>query len=188
MVYLLLAAGFEDIEAVVPIDILRRAKIPVTTVGVTGRLVTSSHGLIVESDLHIDALNAADMDMLILPGGPGVNNLRASPKVGELVRCAVLGNKLVGAICAAPELLAEQGLLNGRRAVCYPSSEETLVRGGAHIERDRLVTHDRNIITAKAAGASIEFALKLVAMISGWPASETVRGEIAYAHLEKCLT
>ena len=188
MVYILFADGFEDIEAVALVDILRRAGIDLTTVGVTGQRVTSSHGLTVEADAVLDEIDADTLDMLILPGGPGVDNLRSNPKVLTLIRDAARKDKLIGAICAAPGLLAEQGLLAGRRAVCFPSCEQTLTRHGAHIESDRQVTHDRNIVTAKAAGSAIEFALKLVAMLRGWPVSESVRAAIHYEHMDRALT
>jgi len=188
MVYLLLADGFEDIEAVAPIDILRRAGIPLTTVGVPERRVASSHGLVVEADIVLEELDAADLEMLVLPGGPGREGLRQSPRVSALIRDAARDGKLIGAICGAPELLAEQGLLNGRRAVCFPDSEEILIRHGARIERDRQVTHDKNLITARAAGCAVEFALKLVAMLRGWPAAESVRAAIYFENTEKTLT
>ena len=188
MVYVLLADGFEDIEAVAPIDILRRAGVPLTTVGVTGLRVISSHGLVIETDETLDQVDAAKLDMLVLPGGPGTDNLKASPGVLSLLQTAARDGKLIGAICAAPGILAELGLLNGRRAVCFPTVEETLILHGAHIEKDRQVTHDRNLVTARSAGSAIEFALKLVAMLCGWPASETVRAAIHYEHGGKALT
>ena len=188
MVYLLLADGFEDLEAVAPIDILRRAGIPLTTVGVTGRRVTSKHGLTVEADTTLDGTGADDLDMLVLPGGPGAETLRTDPRVLALLQAAARDGRIIGAICAAPGILAEQGLLTGRRAVCFPSCEETLIEYGAHIERDKQVTHDRNLVTARAAGSSIEFALKLVAMLRGWPASESVRAAIHYEYTDRALT
>ncbi len=188
MVYLLLPDGFEDIEAVAPIDILRRAGVPVTTVGLNGRPVVSAHNLTVEADATLADVKLSDMDMLVLPGGPGVQNYRKSEAALALVRDAAAAEKLIGAICAAPTVLAELGLLQGRRAVCFPSCEGTLVRHGAHIETDRQVTHDRNLITARAAGSAVEFALKLVAMLRGWTASESVRASIYYEGHDRALT
>lgn len=189
MVYILLADGFEDIEAVAPIDILRRADIEVTLVGVTGSTVVSSHGLAVKTEAPLEGVDAGDLEMLVLPGGGlGVDNLNKMPAVAALVKKTLADGKLVGAICAGPTILAELGLLDGRRAVCYPSCEETLKAHGAHIETDKLVTHDKNIVTAQAAGSSIEFALKLVAMLRGWAASEKVRRAICYEHVERSLT
>ena len=188
MVYLLLADGFEDIEAVAPIDILRRAGIPLTTVGVTGRRVTSKHQLVVEADAAPEEIDASDLEMLVLPGGPGVEHLKAAPQVISLIQKAAREGKLIGAICAAPGLLAKLGLLDGWRAVCFPSCEELLIQHGAHIERDRQVVQDRNLVTAKAAGAAIGFALKLVSMLRGWPAAEAVRADICYEYTDKALT
>ncbi|MDR3208105.1 MAG: DJ-1/PfpI family protein [Oscillospiraceae bacterium] len=188
MVYLLLADGFEDLEAVAPIDVLRRADIPLTTVGVSDRRVTSAHGLTVEADAVLDGLDVSDMEMLVLPGGPGVDNLRHSPAVKTLLRDAARAGKLIGAICAAPALLAELGLLKGKRAVCFPDCEQTLTDHGVHIETDRQVTHDLNIITARAAGSAVEFALKLTAMLRGWGAAEAIRAAIHHAEADKSLT
>ncbi len=188
MVYLLLADGFEDIEAVAPIDILRRAKVPLTTVGVTGRKVVSKYGLSVETDAILSDIKTEGMEMLVLPGGPGVQHFKANPAVLELVKAADREGRLIAAICAGPTVLAELGLLSGRRAVCFPGCVEELVQHGARIETDKQVTSDRNIITGQAAGSAIEFALKLVAMLRGWAASEKVRAEIYYEGHGKALT
>ena len=179
MVYILLATGFEDIEAVAPIDILRRAEIPVVTVGVTGGFVASKHGLIVQPDARIESINAADLEMLVLPGGPGVDNLRSSARVTSLILETAKQGKPIGAICAAPGLLAELDLLRGRRAICFPSCEEQLTRHGALLERGARVVCDAPFVTAKAAGASIDFALALVSLLRGQPAADTVRGHIS---------
>ncbi|MCL2747191.1 MAG: DJ-1/PfpI family protein [Oscillospiraceae bacterium] len=180
MVYLLLADGFEDIEAVVPIDILRRANIPLTTVGVTTRRVTSSHGFTVEADASLKEVILLDLEMLVLPGGPGVAHFRSSQAVTSLIKDVSKWGKPIGAICAAPGLLAELGLLSGRRAVCFPSCEETLRSHGAALERDSQVVTDPPFVTAKAAGAATDFALALVSLLRGQPVAEAIRREIYY--------
>ena len=180
MVYLLLADGFEDIEAVTPIDILRRAGIPLATVGVTGKRVTSKHGLVVEADIVPDSVDRSDLEMLILPGGPGVDSLAASQFVQALTRETAQEGRLIGAICAAPRIPAELGLLAGRRAVCFPSCEETLILHGAHLQPERQVVVDLPFITAKAAGSALDFALALVSALRGQSLADEVRDEVCY--------
>ena len=174
MVYLLLAEGFEDVEAVAPIDILRRAGIPLLTVGVPNRRLTSKHGLTVEADSALKEIITVDLEMLVLPGGPGVARLKANPGVYSLVTATARLGKPIGAICAAPGLLAEWGLLNGRKAVCFPSCEEELTRNGALLDSSQQVITDSPFVTAKAAGASVDFALALVALLRGQQAADTV--------------
>lgn len=188
MVYIFLADGFEDIEAVAPLDILRRAEIEVQTVGVTGMSVTSSHGLTVQADIALDNVTLNDCEMLILPGGPGRDLLEKSKDVLEFVRDADKKGIMLAAICGAPEILARLGLLKNRRAVCFPTVEHILEENGALIQRDENVTHDRHIITAQAAGASFDFGFKLVSMLRGWNTSETIRKKICYNSRERNLT
>ncbi len=188
MTYILLADGFEEIEAIAPIDLLRRASIDVTLVGVTGKSVTGANGITVQTDCTMSEVVFEQLEMLILPGGGrGVDNLRAAVGVRELVEQTVKANKLLAAICAAPTLLAEWGLLEGKRAVCYPACEASLEQSGARLWRDEKVTHDGNIITGTAAGSAIPFALKLITFLRGWDATERVRRAIDY-HDAKSLT
>lgn len=188
MVYILLADGFEDMEALTPLDVLRRANIDARLVSLAGTTVTSSHALTVTVDGLINGVSLPDCDMLVLPGGPGVETLKASQPVLDLLTQANEQGKLVAAICAAPAILAELGLLRGRRAVSHPSCHEVLRKHGAHILEDTTVTHDQHIITANAAGASLDFALKLVSMLKGWAAAEAVRSEIYYQPNLRALT
>lgn len=189
MVAVLLADGFETAEALVPVDILRRAGLEVALAGVGSLEIMSSHGIIVKADLAVEELDAEKLDMIVLPGGGvGVDNLRGSEAVKALIlEMSGLG-KLIGAICAAPALLAELGILGDRRAVCFPSMAEELAGYGAKLQSDERVTHDRNIITAQAAGSSFDFGLKLVAMLLGWQASEKVRKSMYYPELSMSLT
>lgn len=159
MVYMFLADGFEETEAIGCLDVLRRAEIDVKTVGISGKNVTGSHGVTVVADLDADAIDVACVEGVILPGGmPGTLNLQADERVVGMVEfCADNGN-LVAAICAAPMILGQLGLLEGKMAVCYPGFEEHLK--GAIIE-DALVAIDGNIITAKGAGASMLFGARI---------------------------
>ncbi len=188
MVYILLADGFEDMEALTPLDILRRANIETRLVGVKNTVVTSAHKLTVQVDCTLDEVDMLSCEMLVLPGGAGVEQLKATPAVLSLVKEAHTKGKLIAAICAAPTILAELGLLQNRRAVCYPTCEAALVAQEARLQYDENVTHDQHIITAQAAGASLDFALKLVAMLRGWAAADTVRQSICYQSVRRSLT
>ena len=167
MVYIFLADGFEEIEAIAPIDILRRAGLALISVGVGKTDVTGAHGVTVAADITAEELPepCGDIEAVILPGGgTGVANLEASAAVQSFIDYAARNNKLLGAICAAPSILAHRGLLDGKRAVCYPTFEKELPKA---ILSEESVTRDGNIITAKGAGVSIEFAFALAAALAG---------------------
>jgi 4-methyl-5(b-hydroxyethyl)-thiazole monophosphate biosynthesis len=167
-------------EAVAPIDVLRRAGLPVTTVGTPAQSVVSSHGVRITADRTFGDLDASDLEMLVLPGGPGVETLRHAPEVLALLRDAALRGKPVGAICAAPVMLAQEGLLAGRRATCFPGCEDELVRRGARVEEGRAVVQDGPFVTARAAGSAVAFALHLTAVLRGRSEAEKVRAAICY--------
>lgn len=191
MVYIFLADGFEELEAVAPLDIMRRAKIEVRTVGVTGEYVVSLSGLTVKADCALEDVDLEQCEMLVLPGGRiGTKNMRESSQLTELVKQADARGIMLAGICAAPTVFAELGLLKGRRAVCFPmfEFENVLEENGARIQRDESVTHDGHIITAKAAGSSIDFGLLLVSMLRGWPASEAVRKILYFNPRQNALT
>lgn len=189
MIYVLFGEGFEEVEALTPVDLLRRAELEVKLTGIAGLTVTGSHGIQVQMDITLDQVRREDLEMVVLPGGlVGVENLAASEAVRDLLTWAAREGKLIGAICAAPSLLAQLGILQGRRSVIYPGMEDKLEAGGALFQMDERVTHDRNIITAQAAGSSVEFALKLIAMMRGWAASETVRKAIHFHGADRSLT
>ncbi len=168
MVYLFLADGFEEIEALTPVDLLRRAGIEVTTVGVGSNAVTGAHGITVSADMsYIDATAriGEDMEMVILPGGmPGTKNLDASAAVSAFLAVCRVQDIPVAAICAAPMILGKRGMLKGKRAVCYPGFEEYL--DGAEIQ-DTGVVRDGNIITARAMGSASEFAIEIIKLLRG---------------------
>ena len=174
MIYEFLANGFELVEAMTPLDMLRRGGKEVLTVSITDSYeVTSSNGVTVKSDRLISKLPSDIPEAVILPGGmPGASNLKQSQTVCDItVRTANAGG-LVAAICAAPSLLGAWGMLSGKRAICYPGFEEKLT--GAIIAEKKPV-RDGNIITAPGAGAAMDFALLLVASLYGEETSENLR-------------
>ena len=174
MVYLFLAEGFEEVEALTPVDFMRRADIEVTTVGVGGEYITGAHGITVKADVCDSDVSAndADIEMVVLPGGmPGTLNLKASEKVNEFIDKANDKGAFIGAICAAPSILGEKGLLKGKMAVCYPGFEDKLL--GATVFQAGVIC-DGNIITANAAGAAVDFAAQLIAALKGESAADAV--------------
>lgn len=159
MIYVFLADGFEEIEALAPVDLLKRAGKKVITVGVTGNVITGSHGIQVIADTNEISLDDS-LEMIVLPGGmPGTLNLEKSQCVQNAIDYCVLNNKFIGAICAAPSILGHKGLLKGKKAICYPGFESHLE--GAVIS-DNSVEEDGIFITARGAGVAIDFGLKLV--------------------------
>ena len=176
MVYLFLADGFEVIEAMSPLDMLRRAKIETVTVGVTGKNVTASCGVTVTADITIDEFTLKNADAIILPGGmPGTLNLEENSFVQSAIDKADAEGKLICAICAAPSVLGHKGLLNGKEATCYPGFEDALE--GASLS-EKYVAVDGNIITARGAGVSVEFGLEIVKQLKGEAESQRVRKSI----------
>lgn len=160
MLYMFLAKGFEETEAIGALDVIRRADIPVQTVGVTGKYVRGSHGVEICADIEKSEINFEKLDGVILPGGmPGTENLLNDADVISVVRRCADNNLLIAAICAAPMILGRLGFLAGRNAVCYPGYENELT--GARIADLPAVT-DGNVITAKGAGVSMIFGAKIV--------------------------
>jgi len=179
MVYILLAPGFEEAEALVPVDMLRRANIETATVSITGEPVPGSHGVTVLADVTLDDVDLSRADMIVLPGGgPGYKNLGKEPRVEQLVRKAAEKGLWVAAICAAPTLLGRWGLLEGKNAVCYPGMEEGLT--GAQPQMDQGVVVVGKVITGRAAGSAFDFGLTLVETLAGKEESDKVRHGIYY--------
>ena len=163
MIYVFLAEGFEEMEALAPVDILRRAGLEVTTVGVTGKVVSGSHKIPVTSDITAEDVDFSNMDAMVLPGGlPGTNNLEACDIVKKSVEYCVANDKYVAAICAAPSILGHMGILKGKKATCFPGFDKELL--GAEYTAES-VTVDGKIVTGKGAGVSIDFALKLTEIL-----------------------
>ena len=165
MIYEFLADGFEIIEAMAPVDMLRRAKAEVKTVGISKKEITSSCGIKVISDISEEEIDINSVNAIILPGGlQGALNLDSSRTVDKCLEFCASNNRLICAICAAPLVLGRKGLLNGRNAVCFPGFEDEL--HGAALSED-FVVRDGNIITAKGAGVATEFGLKIVEALYG---------------------
>lgn len=161
MIYVYLANGFEETEAITPIDMLRRAEKKVVTVGIGDNIIVSSHGIPVVTDTIIqESPLTDDLEMIVLPGGmPGTLNLEKSEYVQQAIDFCMEKNIPIGAICAAPSILGHKGILKGRKAVCYQGFEAQL--DGAEIGTGAIAV-DGNIITARGAGVAMQFALALV--------------------------
>ena len=177
MFYILLAPGFEEMEALVPADLLRRAGVEVALVGVSGEIVPGGHDIVVKADLPLSEVKMEDMEGIMLPGGGvGVANLGSDPRVEALVKQAHSEGKNLCAICAAPSLLSKWGVLEGKKAVCYPSWSDRIP--GADYQPGEKLAVDGKIVTGQAAGASFEFGLKLIEVLSGSETADRVRKEI----------
>ena len=179
MIAILLADGFEEIEALTPLDVLRRAGLDVRTVAIGSKIAVGSHGIPVICDIEADEVNENELSMVIFPGGmPGSLNLDASPYADKFINAALKNGGRIAAICAAPLVLGRRGLLEGKEAICYPGFEEEL--RGAEISEKSVVT-DANITTAKGMGVALPFALELVRLICG----EDKANEISKSVMEK---
>jgi 4-methyl-5(b-hydroxyethyl)-thiazole monophosphate biosynthesis len=174
MVYVFLADGFEEIEAISPIDILRRAGVLVKTVGVSGKTATGNHGITVTVDIQMSEIKLdGSLEMVVLPGGlPGANNLQNSEDVVNALNFAAQNKRYIAAICAAPKILGANGLLRGKKATCFPGYEDELT--GAIATSESVVT-DGNIITAKGAGAALLFGFALVKALKGQETADKIR-------------
>ena len=177
MFYILLAPGFEEMEALVPADLLRRAGVEVALVGVSGEIVPGGHDIAVKADLPLSEVKMEDMEGVMLPGGGvGVANLGSDSGVEALVKEAAAQDKLVSAICAAPSLLSKWGLLEGKQAVCYPSWKDKIA-DACYLPGEKLAVEGKTV-TGQAAGASFEFGLKLIEALRGADTARRVREEI----------
>lgn len=177
MVYLLMGTGFEEIEAIAPTDILRRAGVEVLTVGITGKTVYGAHGIGIETDITLGQIDLTAMDMVVIPGGlGGVNSVRASSEALEVLRFAWANEKYVAAICAGPTVLADLGITDCANATCYPGCEPGM--GSANIIPDAACIQDRKLITGTSPGCSIPFGLALVKALKGEDAAKTVAEQL----------
>lgn len=179
MIYVFLANGFEEVEALAPIDLLRRSGSEVLTVGVGGKAVTGSHRITIAADItEEDVLLNDALEMIVLPGGmPGTLNLEKSDVVQNAVEYCHKNQRLIGAICAAPSILGHKGLLAGREAIAYPGFEQELT--GAEIS-SHSVCRSGNIITAQGAGAAVPFGLRLVEALHGEAKARALADGICY--------
>ena len=179
MVYILLGTGFEEAEALVPADLLRRAGIETALVGVDSMTVTGGHGITVAADLALSDVELERARMLLLPGGlGGVEVIQNSIPALGLIQCAYDRGIWLSAICAAPTILAGMGLLDRRKAVCYPGMEDEM--GSSVVERGARVVVDGHIVTAQAAGSAFPFGLKLIEVLAGAPAAQAVAQAVHY--------
>ena len=166
MVYMLLGTGFEETEAIAPLDLLRRAGVEIATVGVTGKMVYGSHNIGIEADILIDEMDLSNLDMIILPGGlGGVASARASKPALDALKFAWDNGKFVAAICAGPTVLADLGITDGKMATCYPGCEGGM--GSAIMQDNAAVIRDGRLITGTSAGCAIPFGLKLIEVLKG---------------------
>ena len=179
MIAVLLADGFEDIEALTPEDMLRRAGLEVLTVGITSKIAVGAHGISVICDKLPEEIDLDMISTVILPGGmPGSLNLDASAFTDEILKSVNARGGRIAAICAAPLVLGRRGLLEGRRATCYPGFENELV--GATVTDEPVIT-DGNITTARGMGVALEFSKELISLLVAKEKAE----ELSSAIMEK---
>ncbi len=174
MIYVFLADGFEEIEALTPVDIFRRAGLSTQTVSISDtHAVTGAHGIAVSADCLLDEVDFAAADLLLLPGGmPGTKHLAACKPLCDAVAAHAAAGKPTAAICAAPSILGELGLLSDRAATCYPGFEDALA--GA-ILSDKKVVRDGHIVTAAGMGVALDFALECLVLLGYTEAALTIR-------------
>ncbi len=177
MVYVLLGTGFEEIEAVTPVDLLRRAGVEVATVALAGRDVTGSHGIVVRADRSLSELDPEQAEMIVVPGGRGgVASILGCPQALEAIRTVYDGGAFAAALCAGPTVLAHLGITDGAECVCYPGFEDQM--GAAHVNESAPCVRSGRVITAASAGCAVPFGLALVAALKGEAAAETVAQQI----------
>ena len=177
MVYVLLGTGFEEMEAIAPIDLMRRAGISVLTVGVTGKTVYGSHNIGIQADILPEEVDLTNLDMVVLPGGlGGVASARASKEALDVLRFAWENGKFVAAICAGPTVLADLGITDGKKYTCYPGCEKDI--GGAILQNNAAFVRDGNLITGTSAGCAIPFGLALIEALKGKDTAEAIAKQI----------
>ena len=178
MVYIILGTGFEESEAVIPCDLLRRAGVDVQLAGIVGTQIRGSHGITVQADCTVEEMSLAQTEMIVLPGGlGGVQSIRNCPAALDAVRSLYAQGRYVAAICAAPTILAELGITDGRNATCYPGLEEKM--GSAKMHTCGSVT-DGKVITGRAAGTAFDFGLALVEALCGAETAKHIAAEVVY--------
>ena len=177
MVYMLLGTGFEETEAVAPLDLLRRAGVEVKTVGINGKTVYGSHKIGIEADITIEELNLSDLEMIILPGGlGGVASARASKEAMSALKWAWDNEKFVAAICAGPTVLADLGITDGKNATCYPGCEGQM--GSAIMTENAAAVTDGKLITGTSAGCAVPFGLALITALKGKEMADKIAKQI----------
>lgn len=178
MVYIILGAGFEESEAIVPCDLLRRAGVQTRLIGLGGTEIVGSHGITVRADCTAEETDLTEAEMLVLPGGlGGVRSICGSQTVLSALKTVYARGGYVAAICAAPTILAQLGITDGRDATCYPGMENEM--HGAHMT-DAPAVRDGRVITGKAAGTAFDFGLLLVETLCGGDAARKVKNAVVY--------
>ena len=176
MVYMLLGTGFEETEAIAPLDLLRRAGVDIQTVGLNGKIIYGSHGIGVEADIEIGQMDLTKLEMIILPGGlGGVASIRECLAAMNAIRFAYENDKYTAAICAGPTILADLGIPNGKNATCYPGCEGQM--GSANMVEAAAVT-DGKLITGTSAGCAVSFGLALIAALKGQEEADRIEKQI----------
>ena len=177
MVYVMLGTGFEEVEAITPVDLLRRAGVDVITVGINGKTVYGGHGIGVVADITIEEIDLSQMDMIVLPGGlGGVASIRGCKMAMDAIQYAHQEKKYIGAICAAPTILAELGITNDKQAVCYPGCESDM--GTANMQLNCACVTDGHVITGTSAGCAIPFALSLIRVLTDDAQADRIASQI----------
>ena len=177
MVYELLGTGFEEVEAIAPVDLLRRAGVEVSTVGVNGKIVAGSHGIGVQADITLEQMDLSDCEMIIVPGGMGgVASIRASRSAMDALLTCWEQGKFVAAICAGPTVLADLHIPDGKNATCYPGCEAGM--GKAHMVADAAAVRDGKLITGTSAGCAVPFGLQLIEALKGKEAAQAIARQI----------
>ena len=177
MVYVLLGTGFEEVEAIAPVDLMRRAGISVLTVGITGKTVYGGHNIGIEADITIDQMDLTDLEMIVLPGGlGGVASARASQAALDAIRFAWETGKFVAAICAGPTVLADLHITDGKKATCYPGCESGM--GNANMLSQQACVRDGNLITGTSAGCAVPFGLALIEALKGPETANAIAQQI----------
>lgn len=177
MVYMLLGTGFEETEAIAPLDLLRRAGVEIMTVSINGKTVVGSHKIPIEADITIGQMDLTNVEMVIIPGGlGGVASLRACPEALQALKFAWENEKYVGAICAGPTVLADLGITDGRKATCFPGQEENM--GSALMQENQAAVIDGRLITGASAGCAIPFGLALISVLKGKEMADTIAKQI----------
>ena len=176
MIYMFLGTGFEETEAIAPLDLLRRAGLQIMTVGLNGKVIYGGHGIGVEADIEIDQLDLTDLEMVILPGGlGGVASIRSCRKAMDAIRFAYENGKYTAAICAGPTVLADLGITDGKKATCYPGCESQM---GSAIMVEAAAVTDGKVITGTSAGCAVPFGLELIAALKGQEAADAIAKQI----------
>lgn len=178
MVYVLLGNGFEEVEALAPVDILRRGGVEVRTCAIGGRTVTGGHGITVVGDMPVEEISLENLEMIVLPGGlGGVKAIQESEAAMAAVKKAWEHGRYVAAICAAPTVLADLGIPDGKKATCYPGMEDEM---GDAIMENAPVTVDGKLVCGQAAGSAMEFGFTLLALLKGEETANSVKNGMVF--------